>query len=435
MGRVRRLESKLYNTPHLVVPEFAEFVFEYLANRDATKASLDQESIETKAKEKRVVAGISIIPVEGPLTYKSTGWEAICGGMSYEALLKMVSEAISSGAKTIVLDVDSPGGEAYQLFETANEMKKRCEEAGVKLVAYVDGISASAAYGLSCVADELIVNPGAEVGSIGVVTRLTNSNKKNKQAGIETTYVYAGANKIPFGPDGEFREDFISDIQQKVDALYGEFVTHVAGARSLSEDAVRGTEAKMYRAEDAINLGLADKAMTKEEFYDYVLPVARSGKGEKMALATENLREREEMSIEEEKAKLEAAHNAEMERVKAELEAERAKMAMSLEEAKKALDALMAEKASAQKAEIEKVVAGYSFLEDDTKSQLSNFLFENKDSAGYGLILSVLESANKSVEKFATEEHGVSGEGEPAASVDASLGNAVKEILRARSKK
>ena len=271
---VFRLKAKLLNEPQLVsAPAFEQYLG-YLEDRNSgiydAAVSLSKVA-KTKQDENydvQVENGYAVLSIDGPLTYNPTFMQMLCGGASYLSLESSVRQAIAGGAHTIILDSDSPGGEAYGCFETAQNIRKMADNANVKLIAYVDGIAASACYGLVSAAHEIVVNPDAEVGSIGVVTRLTNTNKKDKNDGKETTYIYAGNSKIPFDKEGNFREEFIADLQSKVDRLYTKFVSHVANLRGISEEAVRQTEARMFVAEEALALGLADKIQTKEEFYE-----------------------------------------------------------------------------------------------------------------------------------------------------------------------
>jgi len=177
--------------------------------------------------------------------------------------------------KTLVLNIDSGGGEAYMMMETGEYLRKVANANGVNIISYIDGLSASAAYGLTAISDQVIMNPQSEVGSIGVVVRLLNDSKALEMEGLERTYVYAGNSKVPFNEDGAFREEFISDIQNKVDALYNDFTSYVAEHRGISVEAVRSTEAKTFLPKDALSLGLADAAMTHEEFYSHLADVAQ----------------------------------------------------------------------------------------------------------------------------------------------------------------
>lgn len=272
MGKLLRLTSILYNTPHLMLPASLERVFTYLDDRN-NHAELAVQ-LEKKPKDHNVQyvaeTQVGVLSVNGPLTYIEYG--AMCGeqNSSYQQIVDDFDKLCSMGAKTIVMDVDSPGGMAYGMTETGRYLRKKADERGIQLVAYVDGLSASAAFGLSVAAHEIIANPDAELGSVGVVVKLRNMNKAMQNAGVEDTYIYAGDSKIPFKEDGSFREDFLSDIQYKVDALYQQFTEYVADMRGIDVGVVKSTQAKVLLAQDAIKLGFADKVMTREDFSNYL---------------------------------------------------------------------------------------------------------------------------------------------------------------------
>lgn len=273
-GKLLRLTQKIVNKPQLMYAPSLEGVLQILTDRN-NEVNVELAIAggrERKAEELCYNAdtGIGVLSIDGPLTYLE--YEPMCGSApaSYQRLSAEFETLVKAGAKTIVLDVDTPGGEAYACFETAQGLRKMADDAGVKILAYVDGMAASAGYGLACIADEIIVNPMAEVGSIGVVVGLTNYSEAEKKYGVERTYVYAGSSKVPFDAEGKFTEAFLNDIQAKVDTLYGEFVNHVAEARKLSAETVKNTEAKVFTAEKAIELGLADSVMTVAEFQDYL---------------------------------------------------------------------------------------------------------------------------------------------------------------------
>lgn len=275
--KLRLLTEKLYNTPHLMEPSRFESVMAYLDERN--KGTMDVSSEDQRSERVDYSYNpdtkVGMIDIDGPLTYKPVtmmGFE--CGGTSYEGVMSQMETLVQKGMKTLVLNVDSGGGEAYAVFETAAYIRKLADENGVKILSYVDGMSASAAYALTSISDQIVVNPGAEVGSIGVVVRLMNDSKALEMNGLERTFVYAGGSKVPYAEDGSFREDFISDIQSKVDILYEEFTGFVAEQRNVSVETVRSTEAKTFLPKKALELGLADAVMTHEEFYTHLADVA-----------------------------------------------------------------------------------------------------------------------------------------------------------------
>ena len=141
-------------------------------------------------------------------------------------------------------------------------MKDTLKSAGKKIITYVDGTMASAAYALGCIGDEIIMNPDAQAGSIGVVIALHDEHLKEEMEGEKTIYIYAGESKVPFAEDGSFKQEFLDDLQADVNYTYGKFTSHVAEMRGLTEEAVIATQAKVFKTPDAISLGLADKEMT-----------------------------------------------------------------------------------------------------------------------------------------------------------------------------
>lgn len=265
-----RLREKLCNTPHLIHPTSFETIIDYLDKRceDGEAGEPVQGNSRYSYNQDMQVA---VLNIDGPLTYKPVTMMGFdCGGTSYQQLKEDFSYLVESGAKTVALNISSGGGEAYQVFATARYMKELAVKNEVKLLSFVDGMAASAAYALASIGDEIILNEGSEVGSIGVVVRLLNNSKQLEKEGVQRIFVTAGDSKVPFDKEGNFRDGFLADLQEKVDFLYDEFTEFVATNRSLSVDAVRATEAKTFLPEKALQLGLADSVMNSEEFYTYL---------------------------------------------------------------------------------------------------------------------------------------------------------------------
>jgi ClpP class serine protease len=280
-----RLKSKIVNVPHMIDSSSFETIVDYVNKRCSGDVETSPEALfDGEPKQLTYNADIQtgVIEISGPLTYKPTMFAALCGGTSYEGLKEDFSAMVDAGAKTIAFIVDSPGGEAYSVFDTANYLRKLADDNGVRILAYVDGLSASAGYALTAIADEVITNSQSELGSIGVVVRLMNDSKALEMEGYERTYVFAGESKTPFADDGSFRPDFISDIQSKVDTLYTEFTEFVATHRNLTVETVKSTQARTFLAKEAIELGLADSSMTVDQFYNYLADTAQRPEGNSM---------------------------------------------------------------------------------------------------------------------------------------------------------
>lgn len=265
-----RLASKIYNVPHLITPQAFNVVLDYLDSRNAGVALMIPEEDKTAEAESTMDSGLAIISVEGSLSYKPV--MTICGeaGTSYQSLQSQVSDAIEAGCTTVVFDMASGGGEASHVFQCAENIRAMCDDAGVKLIAYADVMACSAAYALSVIADEVVVNPSACVGSIGCVVALMDTSKAMEQAGLKRIFVTSGESKVPFAEDGSFKQEFLDEIQKDVNELNDEFAAFVSKYSGLDVETIKGFQAKTFNAQEALDAGLANKVMTNKEFAQYV---------------------------------------------------------------------------------------------------------------------------------------------------------------------
>lgn len=274
-----RIKRSLVNTPHLIEQCSFDSIMEYVNQRIEGSAEIVAPQADSDGDHgHRYVSDTAtgVMHINGPLTYRTSGWEALCGGTSYEMLKDQMEYFVANGAKTVAMLVDSGGGEAHGMMDSANYVRKLADDNGIKIIAYVDGMSASAAYGFSCISDEIVMSSDSQVGSIGVLIQLMNNSKQLAMNGIERSFITAGADKVPFGEDGAFTDSFKERLQEQVDTLYESFTGHVAMHRNIDINSVKATEANVFMSTDALTLGLADKVMTVEEFYNYLADEAQN---------------------------------------------------------------------------------------------------------------------------------------------------------------
>ena len=148
-----RLTETLYNSPHLISLAALDGVMGYLHRRNSIDASTTSAPISKESNVRYdATTKTGTLKISGPLTYRSNVLTALCGMSSYQQIQSDFDQLLVQGAKTIVLLIDSGGGQAYSCFETASYLRKTSDAKGIRLVSYCDGIAASAAYGLACVA-------------------------------------------------------------------------------------------------------------------------------------------------------------------------------------------------------------------------------------------------------------------------------------------
>lgn len=267
-----RLTGELYDVPHLVSLDGFNRIINYLELRNTGLASMPTHKQEPVKKEfydaKSKVATISLM---GTTTYRHSEINALCGITSYEGILAQTQEAIDAGVNKIVLHIDSGGGSAQGCFASANEFRQMCDAAGVTVYGFVDGSCCSAALAWGVVCDVLVADQYSNIGSLGVLIALKDTSEADAKEGVKTIYITDGASKVPFDENGKYKSEFLKELQDKVTYLGDEFRKHVSMYTGIPVDKLKDTQAKVYMASDAMNIGFINKIMTKTEFVSYVM--------------------------------------------------------------------------------------------------------------------------------------------------------------------
>jgi len=281
------LASRLYGTPLLLARAKLDVILSVLGERvNWPESDLAVPSIQKRPSIDAPV-GIAVIPVVGSLVRRTLGLDPASGFTSYAEIAGMVDAALSDpSVEGIVLDIDSPGGEAGGVFELGERI--RAADA-IKPVWAVSTDSAfSAAYAIGCSASRLMVSRTGGVGSIGVIAMHVDQTARDAQQGYRYTPITAGDHKNDFSPHEKLGPEAHARLQAEVDRLYSMFVDHVAAMRRLDADAVRATEAGIYFGMDAVTAGLADAVDSLDavlaEFSSFL--VARRARGHTMSDST-----------------------------------------------------------------------------------------------------------------------------------------------------
>jgi signal peptide peptidase SppA len=210
-------------------------------------------------------SGIAVVPVLGPLVARGDWLTELFGASVYGEVGEAVDAALADpSVRGVVMEIDSPGGEVAGMFDLADRLGVLRQSAGKPLWAVASESATSAAYAIASAAERIYVTRTGEVGSIGVVAAHVDQSGADAKAGLAWTFIHAGARKVDANPHEPLSDPARAAIQEDVDALYGELVSLVARNRNLTPDAVRGTEAAIYRGRAGIALGLADRIGTVE---------------------------------------------------------------------------------------------------------------------------------------------------------------------------
>lgn len=263
------LSSRIFGTPLLVHRAKLDVILSALGPRLGIDSPIpaDTTALLAAASAPRPnmqgAVGIAVIPIHGTLVKRTLGLEAASGLTSYQDIGVMLDAALADPSVTgILLDVDSPGGEASGSFELARRVR---EAAAVKPIwAVANDAAFSAAYAIASSAERIVVTETGGVGSIGVIALHIDQSVKDANDGYRYTAITAGRHKNDFSPHEPLTDTAKSELQSEVGRLYDIFVGHVAAMRGLPEMAVRATEAALYFGPNATAAGLADAVGTLE---------------------------------------------------------------------------------------------------------------------------------------------------------------------------
>jgi signal peptide peptidase SppA len=217
------------------------------------------------ARGYRIERGVATVPVHGVLVRRAGQITPDSTELqSYENVGRVLRNARSdSRVRGILLDIDSPGGEAGGIFDLAAEIRSTRDQKPVWAIAQDDALSA--AYLLASAADRVWVTQTGAVGSIGVVALHADQSAFDAAEGIKYTYLFRGAHKIDANPHESLSGEARGVIQSEVDRLYTMLIDQVGRQRGIEAADVRKTEAGIYFGEHALSVGLADKIGTIDE--------------------------------------------------------------------------------------------------------------------------------------------------------------------------
>jgi capsid assembly protease len=267
------LHYKLHHAAWYIRPDYFESV-------KAAFAKLDFKSQDDMEKEARDFLsffvnqrpplqidsnGIAVITVSGILGNNLAPIEKLLGFTDYQDIQDEIVQCDEESAKAVLLEMDSPGGEAQGALETAQKIA----QLDLPKASYSAGLDTSAAYFLSSSVDRKFISPSAWSGSIGTILPWIDETKLWDAFGLSWEPItgagetFKGAGSGPALTDAE-REHF----QQTVDAMSSVFRDHVANYRELDHARL---QAGAYFGKAALDLNLADEIGSYDAAYKWLL--------------------------------------------------------------------------------------------------------------------------------------------------------------------
>jgi len=197
---------------------------------------------------------VACVEISGPLVHG-----ADAHFQNYRSIVDEVRTAcMAPGVTTVVLKINSPGGDVFGNFDASREIRQIANAAGKRLIAFSDAACCSAAYAIACAADEIVIADTAVVGSIGVIAQIYDSTRLDGAMGLQYSVITSGARKADGNPHAGTTDGVLAAMQATVDQTAAVFFNLVAERRGLTPETVAAYQAAVFVGVNAIGVGLAN---------------------------------------------------------------------------------------------------------------------------------------------------------------------------------
>ena len=208
----------------------------------------------------QVLDGVALLPVYGVLAKRMNLLTEISGGTSMELLGRDFARALADPkVKSILLDTDSPGGTVDGTEALAAQIY--AARGRKPIVAFANGLMASAAYWVASAADQVVAPETAQVGSIGVIAMHYDRSEQDQKLGVKRTAIYAGQYKRAGGDEQPLSDEDREYLQERVDDYYALFLEAVARQRGVDSGQAHQQmgDGRLFMGKKALKAGLIDQ--------------------------------------------------------------------------------------------------------------------------------------------------------------------------------
>ena len=180
-----------------------------------------------------VVDGIGTIKISGTLVNEYSPANRYWGDVSYdEVAAAAYAMAADESVKAVILDIDSPGGDANGIERGSSALAAL---GSVKPVyTFCGAMMCSAAYWLGAEGKQIWASSLSTVGSIGVVAVHRSFEKAYEKEGIAVTVLRQGQYKMLLNPFEDITPEAKAMMESQMSIIYGMFLGHVSDKRGIS---------------------------------------------------------------------------------------------------------------------------------------------------------------------------------------------------------
>lgn len=233
---------------------------------DVADLSLDQEvDVEDYARVTWDALGvarrsrIAVVNAIGTIVSGESGFDPVNGPvLGSETLVEHIRAARDSGARAMIVRIDSPGGSSVASDVIWRELMIT-KDKGMPVIVSMSDLAASGGYYMAAAGDVLIAQPGTLTGSIGVYTGKFVTSGTLDKLGANIEGVSRGKFAQMYSTDRPFTEEERAKVLASMQATYDTFVERVAESRQMPPEKVNAIgQGRVWTGRQARDLGLVD---------------------------------------------------------------------------------------------------------------------------------------------------------------------------------
>jgi protease-4 len=172
--------------------------------------------------------------------------------------IKMLDDISKSGAKAVILSIDSPGGTVAGSEALYHAIRRLAEK--MPVVSVVEGIGASGAYIVALSSDRIFAPRNALIGSVGVIFQFPNFGEALKHLGVAVEEIKSSPLKAAPNGHSPTSPEARAAIMSLVTDSYDWFKGLVQERRSLSDAQLKvASDGRVFTAHQALPMHLIDE--------------------------------------------------------------------------------------------------------------------------------------------------------------------------------
>lgn len=218
------------------------------------------------AKSVGTKKAVCLLPIYGPIQQHADFISDFMGGCVLDDVAKAFDMAMSdSRVSSILLDIHSPGGQAFYVKEMADKIHNARGQKPICSIA--NSMMASAAYWIGSAADRVYASPSAKVGSVGVYQLHIDQSHAMEKAGVKATIARIPAGKADGNPFEPLSDEASAAMALDVAEIYDAFTSSLATYWGTTQQKVQSDfgGGRTVSAQTGVKQGMITRVATRDE--------------------------------------------------------------------------------------------------------------------------------------------------------------------------